>query len=131
MAEKIKLTPEMEAALKKANLSDADIQKVVNADVQKISLNELDGLSGGAGSNDDPYEPRICGMTREEMGSLLQGIVDSFGIDVAVAVALTWVQTSDWETWLRASRGCNEGRYAVNMLFEKFAKSGKKGGGVF
>ena len=98
---------------------------------RELSLDEMDKVSGGTGSNDDPYEPRIAGMTEREMGSLLQAIVDSFGIDVAVDVALTWVKTTDWRTWMEASKGCNEGWYAVGMIFEKFAKSGKKGGGQF
>ena len=88
MAQNIRLTPEMEDAMKKANLSDADIQKVVNPDVKKMSLDDLDGFSGGVTSADIPDDFRIAGLTYYDMGSIMQGVVDSFGIDVAIDVGI-------------------------------------------
>ena len=124
MANNIKLTPELEAAFKKANMNDEDIRKIMEgADVQKMGLDDLDGFSGGAKEAPDDF--RVCGMTQLEAGSLLQAIVDYFGIDIAIDFATdNWVRTRDWATYLRASEGCNEGYYAVFMIWGKIYVGG-------
>ena len=124
MANNVKLTPELEAAFKKANMNDEDIRKIMEgADVQKIGLDDLDGFSGGA--NEAPDDFIVCGLTQLEAGYILQAIVDNSGIDVAVDFATdTWVRTRDWRTYLEASKGCNEGYYAVFMIWGKLYKGG-------
>ena len=112
MPPNIKLTPaEMETALKKTNLSDAIIQKVVNADVQKMSLDELDGLSGGgsfAWGNETPPEdwpnPIFRNMTLAEGRVFINALYDAFGFDVTVAFCMEAFnfKTNAWEESLRA-----------------------------
>ena len=124
MAEKINLTPEMEAALKKANLSDADIQKVMeNKDVTKLGLEDLDNVSGGAKEAPDDF--RVCGMTQREAATLLQAVVDQFGTDLAIDFAnAAFFPSNHWEEFLRESEGSDAGWYAVLMIWGKIYEGG-------
>ena len=91
--------------------------------MRELSLDEMDKVSGGAKEAPDDF--RVCGMTQLEAGSLLQAIVDYFGIDIAIDFATdNWVRTRDWATYLRASEGCNEGYYAVFMIWGKIYVGG-------
>ena len=90
---------------------------------RELSLDEMDKVSGGAKEAPDDF--RVCGLTQLEAGRLLQAIVDTFGIDVAVDYATdTWVRTRDWRTYLEASKGRNEGYYAVFMIWGKIYHGG-------
>ena len=91
--------------------------------MRELSLDEMDKVSGGAKEAPDDF--RVCGMTQLEAGRLLQAIVDTFGIDVAVDYATdNWVRTRDWRTYLEASKGRNEGYYAVFMIWGKIYHGG-------
>lgn len=124
MANNMKLTPELEAAFKNANINDEDIRKIMEgADAQKLGLDDLDGVSGGAKEAPDDF--RVCGLTQLEAGSLLQAVVDNFGYDIAVDFANSaWFKTYHWKEFLWESRGRNEGYFAVFMIWGKIYHGG-------
>ncbi len=89
-----------------------------NHGTRELSLDEMDKVSGG--TKEAPLDYKLYGLTQMEAGSLLQGIVDSFGTDIAIDMANTmWCKTPDWETYLRESEGCNAGYYAVSRIWGK------------
>ena len=81
MARKLQITQEMEDALRKANVSEEGIAKLkekeIDTDVEKLDLDSLDGVSGGA-SLADTDEGSFYDMAMI--------MTDSFGLDVAVDV---------------------------------------------
>ena len=87
-------------------------------DKRELNLEEMDKVSGG-GSFPDDY--RINGYTAEEAGSILQGVYDQFGLDIAenVAIEMFGIKTPDWRKFMKESAGRNEGYYAVSMIWEK------------
>ena len=74
---------------------------------RKLSDNELDQVVSGYTNKDIPDDFKIAGMTQWDMSVLMQRIVDNFGTDIAIDIGKSIVPTNDWETWLRASEGCN------------------------
>ena len=112
MANNVKLTPELEAAFKKANMNDEDIRKIMEgADVQKIGLDDLDGISGGgnyAWGNETPPEdwqnPVFNGMTLAEGRAMINALYDQFGADITVSFCMEAFnfKTNAWEESMRA-----------------------------
>ena len=132
MSKNYKLTPELESALRKANVAEEKIAafEAKDPDVEKLSLDDLDNISGGAAEAPDDYV--LYGMTQLEAGRLLQGIVDNFGTDIAISMAnAMWCKTTDWERYLRESEGCNAGYYAVFRIWGKGYEAGRTGKTVF
>ena len=92
---------------------------------RELSMDEMDRVSGGS----FPADYRINGYTAEQAGGMLQSVYDNLGLDVAVAFAIEvlGVKTADWEIYMKASAGRNEGYYAVNMIWNKGYNSSKGG----
>ena len=79
MARKLNITQEMEDALRKAKLPEEKIAELremeVDADVERIGLDGLDGVSGGASLSD---------TDEGSFHDMAMIMTDSFGLDVAV-----------------------------------------------
>ena len=79
MARKLNVTQEMEDALRKAKLPEEKIAELreteVDADVERIGLDGLDGVSGGASLSD---------TDEGSFHDMAMIMTDSFGLDVAV-----------------------------------------------
>ena len=87
-----------------------------NYDVQKLSKDDLDNVSGG--TKECPVDYIYRGLTCIQAGDILQGIVDAFGMDVAINWANeNWGKTHDWENFMMESKGCNPGRYAAHRIW--------------
>ena len=85
-----------------------------NKDVEKLSKDDLDNISGGVTVPDDYV---LAGNTRKQMGKFIQTILDTFGPDIAIEVANHFIQTEDWKNFLYM--GENAGWLAVNTIYEK------------
>lgn len=92
---------------------------------RELSLDEMDRVSGGS----FPADYRINGYTAAEAGGMLQVVYDNLGLDVAEAFAIEvfGVKTGDWRKYMIESRGRNEARYAVDMIWNKGYNSSKGG----
>ena len=92
---------------------------------RELSLDEMDRVSGGS----FPADYRINGYTAAEAGGMLQAVYDNLGLDVAEAFAkeVFGVISNDWRKYMIESRGRNEARYAVDMIWNKGYNS-KNGG---
>ena len=81
MARKLNITQEMEDALRKAKLPEEKIAELremeVDSDVEKLDLDGLDGVSGGASLSD---------TDEGSFHDMAMIISDSLGLDVAVDV---------------------------------------------
>ena len=79
MARKLNVTQEMEDALRKAKLPEEKIAELretgLDADVERIGLDGLDGVSGGASLSD---------TDEGSFHDMAMIMTDSFGLDVAV-----------------------------------------------
>ena len=114
MARKLQITKEMEDALRKANVSEEGIAELreteIDADVEKLGLDSLDGVSGGGvygikeWAPEDFRVPYWYNMTYPEAGELIAAVYDNFGFDVTVDWAMEFfhTKTNDWEKQLRA-----------------------------
>ena len=104
----------------------AKIDEILKANSRReLSLDEMDRVSGGS----FPADYRINGYTAAEAGGMLQAVYDNFGLDVAEAFAIEvfGVKSGDWREYMIKSRGLNEGRYAVDMIWNKGYNSSKGG----
>ena len=113
MAKKFDWSKEVEDTLRKANFSDEKIAelKEKKSRVEKLSLEDLDGTSGGGGfgwGNETPPEdwpnPVFNGMTLAEGRALINALYDAFGEDVTIAFCMEAFdfKTNAWEESLRA-----------------------------
>ena len=106
---------------------DKDINKYVEEFMKSQSRQELSddaaALAVGGGAPLDFYCFR--GANWESAGRLLQNVLDRYGEDVAIEWANEFFgQTTDWETYIKASRGSNAGYYACSMISEKIYNGG-------
>ena len=92
---------------------------------RELSMDEMDRVSGGS----FPADYRVNGYTAEEAGGMLQAVYDNLGLDVAekFAIEVFGVKTGDWRKYMIESRGRNEARYAVDMIWNKGYNSSKGG----
>lgn len=92
MAQKLNLTPEMEEALRKANMPEEKIAELRDMEIgaRELSPDDLDGVSGGGGhyaASGNPHGsppedwrcPLYWNMTYSELGAYLDGMYKSYG----------------------------------------------------
>ena len=108
MARKLHMTQGLEDALKKANVSAEDIAKLketeVGADVERLDLDSLDGVSGGTSTGDAPADwqcPDLGNMTWTAAADFVQSIYDCYGPDVAISVCREAFGPYSWEELIR------------------------------
>ena len=89
-----------------------------NMNMRELSMDEMDKVSGG--TKTAPSDYTFKGLTQWQAGDILQGLVDAFGIDMAIDWANeNWVRTQDWETYMRESADRNAGHYAAHRIWGK------------
>ena len=121
MAKKFKWNEEVEDDLRKANIPEETIAGLKNKDVEKISLDMLDGISGGgvcgAGevqAPDDWSNPYAGNKTVLEAQHMAAAIYDRFGEDICADFCNSCFWPSDdWKTWIHQSGAA----IAVSMMW--------------
>ena len=98
------LTPELAEKLKAAKTPEA-AGKLLGVDIgacekTPLSLAELDAVAGGGigGWLEPPDDFCLWDMNRHEAIIYIEGLVDAFGMDVAIEfLNEAWTPTRDWE----------------------------------
>ena len=125
MARKLNITQEMEDALRKMDIPQEKIAELkemeVDADVERLDLDGLDGVSGGGGiygvkkwAPDDWKNPVWNNWTWIEGADFIEAIYNSFGEDIAIDYCIeAFCRSNDWERYIHA----NGPRYAALYMW--------------
>ena len=124
MALKSNITQEIEDVLRKMDISPEQITELkvteADADVERIGLDGLDGVSGGGiygvkkWAPDDWQNPVWGNMTWIEGADFIEAIYNSFGEDVAIDFCIeTFCRSNDWENFIHN----NGPRYAALYMW--------------
>ena len=83
---------------------------------RQLTESEAEHVTGGQCPDDWKY----LDMTWVEAGSILQAIVNQYGVDVAADwAAKNWSPTIYWAKYLHESKGSNEGFYAAMKIWDQ------------
>ena len=114
---------EIEDVLRKMDIEPENITELkvteADADVERIGLDGLDGVSGGIygvkkWAPDDWQNPVWGNMTWIEGADFIEAIYNAFGEDVAIAYCIeTFCKSKDWERYIHA----NGPRYAAYYMW--------------
>ena len=123
MALKSNNRQEIEDVLRKMDIEPENLTelKVADADVEKLDLDGLDGVSGGGGvygvkyfAPDDWKYSLWYNMTWVEGADFIEAIYNSFGEDVAIDYCIeAFCKSNDWERFIHA----NGTRYAALYMW--------------
>lgn len=124
MALKSNNRQEIEDVLRKMDIEPENITELkvpeADADVERIGLDGLDGVSGGGiygvkkWAPDDWQNPVWGNMTWIEGADFIEAIYNSFGEDVAIDFCIeTFCRSNDWEHFIHA----NGPRYAALYMW--------------
>ena len=98
--------------------------------LRELSLDEMDKVSGGSTKQAPSDYTPFGGMNATDAGIVLQSIIDTKGVDVAVSFANEfWGHSPDWAKFIYASRDKDPGDYACQMIAKKSWESGHGGSG--
>ena len=106
MAKRYEKIEHLEDTLKQMNLPQEKVTEFINEDVDvvKLSLDDLDGISGGGVyAVDGHYAPEdwrcgaFCDMTWPEGGDFINALYENFGRDVTIDFCKSaFCLTNDW-----------------------------------
>ena len=115
MARKLNITQEMEDALRKMDIPQEKIAELkemeVDADVERLDLDGLDGVSGGGGiygvkkwAPDDWKNPIWNNWTWIEGANFIKAIYDSYGEDICIDMCNElFCKSYDWEYYIHGT----------------------------
>ena len=124
MALKSNNRQEIEDVLRKMDIEPENITELkvpeADADVERIGLDGLDGVSGGGiygvkkWAPDDWQNPVWGNMTWIEGADFIEAIYNSFGEDIAIDYCIeAFCRSNDWERYIHA----NGPRYAALYMW--------------